>query len=52
MCIIIKQNDHTAAKAKMEGMRNIEEISVGEEVYAENTISEKPEKRKVMRISH
>ena len=36
----------------VEGMRNIEEISVGEEVYAENTISGKPEKRKVTRSSH
>lgn len=33
------------------GMRNIEEISVGEEVYAENIISGKPEKRKVTKIS-
>ena len=36
----------------VEGMRNIEEISVGEEVYAENTTTGKPEKRKVTRISH
>lgn len=33
-----------------EGMRNIEEIAVGEEVYAENTATGKPEKRKVTRI--
>ncbi|MCI8410442.1 MAG: hypothetical protein HFJ09_14425, partial [Lachnospiraceae bacterium] len=34
-----------------EGMRNIEEIMVGEEVYAENTATGKSEKRKVTRIS-